>query len=487
MAAWCIAVAIVSVIAAWLAALPAAALDLRAQFIGSAPVYLFRDLAGNAYALELPAPGGPALGKHYLTSADFAALADLGATIAYLPEHPDATIGPCTFADFPANFNIAFVGGTVFGNIAKCDPGGRPSGAQSQIVEFVLFTDGYDGQAAHTAVIPWFKNALHGHGIYFGDTSAYPCRDGQASTFNTRIEGWSQWSGYGPSRGPYWTSTGPFESATCGTAMTDGWASRSGIVTAAYKVTVRASADQWVRYDVQRWNGAGWVVHTAPLARDMRYASWSNGPGTFDATANGFLVGSTGPSSGATSGPPWVVAIRELSTTWAGGWKGAATSSAVEFYHSRSDHYFMTADPGEIDDLDRGVHPGWKRTGQALATGPRDARYAEPVCRFYGLPSAGLDSHFYSASSGECEEVEARYAGAWLLESTDVFSAALPDTVTGECPPDTQPVYRLWNGRSDSNHRYATDVAVRQSMLARGFLAEGYGKQGVAMCSPLRQ
>jgi hypothetical protein len=44
-------------------------------------------------------------------------------------------------------------------------------------------------------------------------------------------------------------------------------------------------------------------------------------------------------------------------------------------------------------------------------------------------------------------------------------------------------VYRLWNGRSDSNHRYTTDPLTRVTMIARGYVAEGYGLYGVAFCA----
>jgi hypothetical protein len=46
------------------------------------------------------------------------------------------------------------------------------------------------------------------------------------------------------------------------------------------------------------------------------------------------------------------------------------------------------------------------------------------------------------------------------------------------------PVYRVWNGRVDSNHRYTIDIAVRDAMVAAGGIAEGYGPNAVIMCAP---
>ena len=44
-------------------------------------------------------------------------------------------------------------------------------------------------------------------------------------------------------------------------------------------------------------------------------------------------------------------------------------------------------------------------------------------------------------------------------------------------------LYRVWNQRTDSNHRYVTDRRVRDQMVAaRGYVAEGYGPHAVTMC-----
>jgi len=57
-----------------------------------------------------------------------------------------------------------------------------------------------------------------------------------------------------------------------------------------------------------------------------------------------------------------------------------------------------------------------------------------------------------------------------------------PDLETGQCPQSMVPVYRLWNNRADSNHRYTSDRSTRDEMVAKGYLAEGYGPDAVIMC-----
>ena len=115
-------------------------------------------------------------------------------------------------------------------------------------------------------------------------------------------------------------------------------------------------------------------------------------------------------------------------------------------------------------------------------------RWRQPVCRFY-IPPAHGDSHFFSASPAECATIAQKaltdpaYSG-YVLESSAAFYVALPDVATGACPPGTAPVYRLWNQRADSNHRYTTDAAVKAQMTAQGYVAEGYGPDAVAMCAP---
>jgi hypothetical protein len=162
-----------------------------------------------------------------------------------------------------------------------------------------------------------------------------------------------------------------------------------------------------------------------------------------------------------------------------------------EFHHRGLGHYFITADAAEKQLLDTGVHPGWERTGEsfkAYAAGSPAAGSIGPVCRYYGKPDRGLDSHFYSAygradDPPECVAVFVKFRSDWMLESDNVFQVDTPDAKTGACPSATVPVYRLWNQRRDSNHRYTTSVVIKAQMIASGYVAEGYGPDGVVMCA----
>jgi YHYH protein/Repeat of unknown function (DUF5648) len=165
-------------------------------------------------------------------------------------------------------------------------------------------------------------------------------------------------------------------------------------------------------------------------------------------------------------------------------WAHAPDATVIEFHNASLGHYFVTASASEAAALDAGVKQGWVRTGASFLAYATTEAGTQPVCRFYGLPAAGLDSHFYSAFPTECAEVLLKFAGTWQLESSDVFSVAVPDKVAGACPAGTTPVYRVWNGRVDSNHRYTASSSVRATMMAQGWIPEGYGPLGVAMCAP---
>jgi len=208
---------------------------------------------------------------------------------------------------------------------------------------------------------------------------------------------------------------------------------------------------------VREQRGSGYV-------RDVWYAAGVGMVRWMDANEEGLLVKMTPPA-----GPVPSVA------------------RAVEYYYAALDHYFMTANAAEIDALDAGRFPGWQRTGMSfnVVDGASDAASGtNPVCRYYGNPAYGLDTHFYSASPDECAAVHRMWPDQWLLESSNVFRIYMPDVVTGACPTGTLPVYRTWNHRSDTNHRFTIDFGVQMMMMGRGGVAEGYGNPPVGMCSP---
>ena len=165
--------------------------------------------------------------------------------------------------------------------------------------------------------------------------------------------------------------------------------------------------------------------------------------------------------------------------------------TVVEYYDAARDHYFMSSLQPDIDALDQHIIPGWTRTGESFAAYPSaesGGPGAQPVCRFYIPPQNG-DSHFFSASLAECAAIlnlmrtNPAYAG-YVYETGAAFFIDLPDPTTGACPVATIPVFRLWNGRIDSNHRYTDDPVIKAAMIALGFIPEGYGPDAVAMCAP---
>lgn len=152
----------------------------------------------------------------------------------------------------------------------------------------------------------------------------------------------------------------------------------------------------------------------------------------------------------------------------------------VEFYNQALQHYFISGDTKEIRDLDNGLHQGWARTGLGFKAYTRGHPGGSPICRFYMPPRFG-DSHFYGRGIAECAATAVKYP-AFVYESPEVMDMLLP--VNGVCPGATIPVYRVFNGLVSGNHRYTISRAVRDEMLALGWIAEGDGPDYVVMCAP---
>jgi uncharacterized protein (DUF1800 family) len=157
------------------------------------------------------------------------------------------------------------------------------------------------------------------------------------------------------------------------------------------------------------------------------------------------------------------------------------TGTAVEYFNTILGHYFITADPLEMASVEGGgAGPGWQRTGGEFGVfrAPSDAAGLSPVCRFYGTPGVGPNSHFYTADPAECESVKESIG--WSYEGI-AFYIALP--ASGQCAAGTTPVFRSYNNgyaRNDSNHRFTVDPTVFAHSASFG-----YEPEGVAMCAPL--
>ena len=168
------------------------------------------------------------------------------------------------------------------------------------------------------------------------------------------------------------------------------------------------------------------------------------------------------------------------------------SSRVVEFYNTLLGHYFITINGFEQQFVDEGgAGPGWLRTGQFFKAwlnygdAPRDA--AE-LCRFYGTPGIGPNSHFYTLAGAECEQVK-RDPG-WIWEAENRFYVVRPLNLGSrpECPSPTGvrdspfvPVYRAYNNgyvRNDSNHRF-TASRPTYNYFTRWL---GWAAEGIVMC-----
>ena len=167
-----------------------------------------------------------------------------------------------------------------------------------------------------------------------------------------------------------------------------------------------------------------------------------------------------------------------------------AQMGVVEYYHDQLRHYFMAGGPDEVKLLDNGAQGGWKRTGQLLEAWLKQSEApptAKPVCRFY---ASGPNSHFFTLDASECDSLKSleitqrsqavaanKPFTGWAYEGIG-FWAIGPQS--GQCPLDTDPVYRTYNNRAaqnDSNHRFTHDLQLRAAMV------EVWKDEGIQMCS----
>ena len=168
---------------------------------------------------------------------------------------------------------------------------------------------------------------------------------------------------------------------------------------------------------------------------------------------------------------------------------GDGTVPVTEYFHAGLGHYYLSSNSGESSWLDRGGGGGgWTRTGlsfRAWATGGNPI--AREVCRYYGSPTLGPNSHFFSISANECEGLHQLQRATpasvprWNHEGIAFFAETV-DPLTGQCRSGRSAVYRAYNNGStrgiDSNHRFVPRVDELS-----GLVSEGWSREGIAFCS----
>ncbi|WP_239184836.1 hypothetical protein [Candidatus Nitrotoga sp. HW29] len=167
--------------------------------------------------------------------------------------------------------------------------------------------------------------------------------------------------------------------------------------------------------------------------------------------------------------------------------------NTLDFPNAPGGHYFYASDPTEQATVDAGGAGKFVRTGRTFASGG-----FVPVCRFYGSMSPGPNSHFFTVSASECEELKAMQViptpastQQWNFEGNGFYSVMPVADAQGQmqCMTGTQPVYRAYNnaypksgGKNpwDSNHRYSTLSADIDEMVSKGWASEG-----IVLCAPV--
>jgi predicted dienelactone hydrolase len=161
-----------------------------------------------------------------------------------------------------------------------------------------------------------------------------------------------------------------------------------------------------------------------------------------------------------------------------------AEVDVVEFYNVNLKHFFITMEDGDAAYVDSGgAGPGWMRTGLKFkahrSVDPLEFSARSPVCRFYGTPGIGPNSHFYTVDPGECTWVKTDRG--WFYEGIAFYIE--PRLADATCPVGTIAVNRAYNNRAaqnDSNHRFSTSNSEIEALTRAGWTVEG-----VVMCAPL--
>ena len=149
----------------------------------------------------------------------------------------------------------------------------------------------------------------------------------------------------------------------------------------------------------------------------------------------------------------------------------------IEYFNASLGHYFMTADPNEIAILDIGTRfPGWTRTGYVFKAWAISSPQGMPVCRYYGTPGIGPNTHFYSVDPNECAILS--HQPEWTFEG---YVMRTNPALNWTCPAGNMLVVRMYNNNIGgvANHRYTTSPTVINEMVDEGWIVEG-----PVLCTP---
>lgn len=160
---------------------------------------------------------------------------------------------------------------------------------------------------------------------------------------------------------------------------------------------------------------------------------------------------------------------------------GSNVIKAIEYYHAGFNHYFVTTIPNEIALLDAGAFAGWARTGKAFNVFVLGTAGTVDVHRYFSsaLVSTVISTHFYTSNAPEAASLMVN--PNWVFEGK-VFGILPPVPV---CPTGMTALLRAYNNGMGGvpNHRFMTELAVLNFMIAAGWIREG--DYGMAGCVPL--
>jgi fermentation-respiration switch protein FrsA (DUF1100 family) len=147
--------------------------------------------------------------------------------------------------------------------------------------------------------------------------------------------------------------------------------------------------------------------------------------------------------------------------------------TAREFYNPVINHYFVTADAGGIDRVQRGdFGTSWQSTSQGFkvdAAPPPGLPTRAAACRFRAAFRDPTYA-FYTVNAAECDLVKANRG--WRYQGVSFY--AIPAS-GNTCPDGYLGVHRAYNNgfvRNDSNHRYTTSDSTMRDMQAAGWTFE---------------